>query len=142
MADVFEPIPPIEPIRSKLEPIPAELWTPERTDRRFLSAVGGRTIFLAEGIIIPSGRSLDAQLEEAGYVSSRDMTPSSYSLLPVAYIIAQKAVGNTNTAAFHEAVLQHTLQRDEVQLQHIITGLDQSTRAPFRLFGITLGPRK
>ncbi len=127
----------IQPIRSKTEPIPRWMIDPMQGDERFTRAIGGVSIFLAEGLepiedhngtpIVPGATYNFASLLKHEF---------HYQKMYRSQDIAEHEVGNSNTAAYYEAYLRCLFDDPTIQLQHIVVGFDdENPSQSFRGYG-------
>lgn len=127
----------VRPIRSKTEPIPATHLMPLYNDVRFSHSFAGRTIFLAEGLVTVEtnlGDAVEGLTYEHSDIISQDF---GWERIGAAREAARAAIGNTNTAAYYEAVLQEVYHDPTAELQHIIAGLeDMGSNFFYHVYGI------
>jgi hypothetical protein len=130
----------IKPIRDKAEPIPDAWREPHYRDGRFTRALGGVTVFLAEGAELTPADGIE-KVEGAHYdYSDRWPYAFDYDVIAQAEEAAEAEVGNNDTAAYYEAVLQRIYEDPAAQLQHIATEVKFNGH-PYQTFGFTLGSR-
>lgn len=125
----------VTPIRSKELEIPYYMRDPHYTDERFTRTIGGRTIFLAEGLVTTYQHGIDRV--DGAFYNYSDRIEQGYGLDKVreARQEALEQVGNRDTAAFYEAMLQRVYEEPELVLQHIIAGVNQGNGYPYHLYG-------
>jgi len=113
----------VVPVSSKSVSIPSEWLDPSYTDKRFTEVGSGRTIFLLSGIVTLEHHGVK-MIEGAQYeYSDRLLQHVGYDALHGAQKEAKEAVGNNDTAAYYEAVLQKAFENPNIDLQHIIAGV-------------------
>lgn len=133
----------VRPIRLMDQPIPSEYREPLSYDDRFHSYLGA-TIFLAEGIKVPRGRSASERLEDVRYTHSKRMPLELWRTdLARAENDAREEVGNNDTAAYYQAMLQRAYGDPTLELKHILAGLTfQDNGFPFLIYGTVSAPNR
>ncbi|HUC87779.1 MAG TPA: hypothetical protein VMR95_01350 [Candidatus Binatia bacterium] len=130
----------IVPICSKIQYIPGEYRDPHYTDERFTRAMGGKTIFLAEGLVAVRSNFGGEHVEGAHYnYSDRISQGFGYKKVRAAHEEAREAVGNNDTAAYYEAMLQRVYEDPATELQHLIAGVNNATGYSYHIYGTVSG---
>ncbi|MBW3568582.1 hypothetical protein KY385_00420 [Candidatus Parcubacteria bacterium] len=129
----------LEPVRLKDQEIPSHMLYPHFTDERFTRSVGGRTIFLAQGLVLPRRGIQDLPGTHYNY-SDRIYHGFDPDLVKRAMGEAEeKTAGNRNTAAYFELMLQGVYEDSAVELQHIIAGINNDNGESYQVFGTISG---
>ena len=129
----------VVPIRLKTQRIPGEYRDPHYTDKRFTRAMGGKTIFLAEGLVTVQtfgGETVEGALYN---YSDRIWQGFESKLVQRAYDEASEVIGNNDTAAFYEAMLQRVYGDPTTELQHVIAGVNNATGYSYHVYGTVSG---
>lgn len=132
----------IEPINSRTQEIPRQMWDPHYTDQRFTRTLGGKTIYLAPGLV--TVQQFGAEVVEGAHYNFSDRISESYGHEEVgeAWRAAKEQAGNRITAEFFETWLQHVYADPTTTLQHIIAGVSQGSGYSYRVFGTVSGARQ
>lgn len=127
-------------IRNKEEPIPSQLWNPHYSDRYFTDKSGGRTIFLAPGLVTVEEYGVD-KVDGLEYnYSDRIAQWVGHEAMDRATKTACAVLGSEAvTAHYYEIMLQNAYQNPQVELQHIIAGVNLDSGYSFRIFGTVGG---
>lgn len=125
----------IEPIRSRTEEIPGHMRDPHYTDRRFTDARGGRTIYLAPGLVTVD--QFGTEMVEGAHYNYSDRLSGWYGYDKVEsdWRAAKEQVGDRVTAELYEAWLQRLYDDPTTVLQHIVAGVNVATGYSYRVFG-------
>ena len=125
----------IEPIRSRTQEIPGYMRDPHYTDERFTRKMGGRTIYLSEGLV--TVERFGTETVEGAHYNYSDRIPQWYGFekTEAAWRDAKAEVGEAITAEFYERWLQHVYDDPTTTLQHIIAGVNVSNGFSYRVFG-------
>lgn len=125
----------VEPIRSRIEEIPGYMRDPHYTDERFTRQMGGRTIYLAQGLVTVEHFGTET-VEGAHYnYSDRILQWYGYDKVQQAWNETKEQVGDKITAEFYETWLQHVYDDPTASLQHIIAGVNVGNGYSYRVFG-------
>lgn len=130
----------INPIRSRTQEIPSYMRDPHYTDRRFTQSQGGRTVYLASGLVVAS-RFGSETVDGAHYnYSDRISEHYGYDKVQECWRAAKEQVGrDTVTAELYEAWLQRVYEDPATVLQHIVAGVNAATGYSYRVFGTVSG---
>lgn len=113
---------------------------PHYTDERFTRAMGGKTIFLAEGLVVAQSSFGGEHVEGAFYnYSDRLRQGFGYDKVRAAHEDAREALGNNDTAAYYEAMLQRVYEDPSTVLQHMIAGVNVSNGYSYHVYGTISG---
>ena len=127
------------PVRSKIQYIPYEMRDPHYTDERFTRRVGGLTIFLAAGLVTVEQLGVDT-VEGANYIySDRLLKWYGIDKTRQAHEEALQAIGDNDTAAYYEAMLQRVYEDPTVVLQHIVAGVNAASGYSYHVYGTVSG---
>jgi len=116
----------VEPVRHKTDVIPVPMLNPHYTDKRF-TQIGARTIYLAAELFLPEDHDKLTVPGLAGihYNYSDNLYGAyGYDSVQASRERAEAQVGNRNTPAFFELMLQQVYEDETVELQHMMAGVN------------------
>ena len=120
--------------RDKDRDIPGIYLDPLYSDKRFGEPdYKARTIFLARGVELEETPFGGEEAPGLHYVYSDRFPHNDWR---AAWEAAKAERESHRNAAFYEAVLQRVLGDTGLELQHIMTGVNQSSLYSYRVFGV------
>ena len=125
----------VEPIRSKVQEIPSYMRDPHYTDARFTRKMGGRTIYLAGGLVTVEQYGIETVIGAHYNHSDRISEWYNDDKVEQAWNETKSQVGDKITAEFYETWLQHVYDDPTTSLQHIMAGVNVSNGYSYLVFG-------
>lgn len=123
--------------RRKDEEIPGQWLWPHYTNPAFDEAT---TVFLdAESRTTPTGYGTD-EVEGAEYWYG-DRIPADWDKLHEAAERAAQELGTKSTARYFELQLQQATDEPDLQLVHLLTGVNRGNGFPYHVYGVVHGER-
>jgi len=121
---------------NKVASIPYDRLHPHYTDRRFTDvAFGAVTVFVAEGQRTALTSIGTQEVEGAHYNYSDRLWSQYHDAMPAASARAKAAVGNTDSPRYFEELLRDLMQNPNLQLVHILTGVNRGNGYDYQVFG-------
>lgn len=130
-----EPV--LEPIQDKDEIIPEKLLLPHYSDSYFSDRNLG--VYLDPGYTTsPNPYGGTDEVQEAKYFYN-DRLPVDYDKLHRVAEEVERELGTKSTARYFENMLQSALEEPELQLVHLITGVNRGNGFPYHVYGLLGG---
>jgi hypothetical protein len=126
---------PREPIRDKNAVIPGRWLWPHYTNPAFNSGVGVYLHPAHETTLVG-----DLDLVDGARYLYGDRLPVDYEKLHQAGEQVERELGTNESAHYFEAMLQRAMEDPELQLVHLITGVNRSDFSPYHVYGIMHDP--
>ncbi|MDB5175640.1 MAG: hypothetical protein JWM81_498 [Candidatus Saccharibacteria bacterium] len=126
---------PRQPIRDKDAVIPGQWLWPHYTNPAFDSGV---SVYLHPAHETTTAHGL-AVVDGATYLYS-DRLPVDYDKLHQAGEQVARELGTNESAHYFEAMLQRAMEDPELQLVHLITGVNRGNGFPYHVYGIMHDP--
>lgn len=119
-------------VTSKSAQIDGRLFSPHYTDDRFRRGV--RTVFLAKGYTLESDGSYD-RVDGLEYNYDDRIRQWDWDKADASWQAVKAAFEHTNSAEAHEMYLRLFFDAPELELVHIMTGVNQSNGYCYRVYG-------